>query len=576
MPIFSSYVDAAYVSVNGLISFGDAEAAYAPPSSVPRSGGTGNRPAVVAPLWSDVDTRGGSAVSRVGIVQNNRVYYRLAVKRSAGATAAADSVVLDRATRELRSLFSAGQGSFVAQAAVVATWYDVSPWPAAQANGAAGNTFQAVVVTDGLRTFSLLRYASLGWTEFPYQSASAVFNASAAAVIDPGTASSSIAIGGATGSDASALLQLINGSNVGISGLWAYRIDSVSASSGGCAETASEAPLYASLAPRVGSQFGGNPVYISGPCFTGSTVRCRFGSTIVDGRVISPIMAVCASPFQPYAGPVNVSVSLPSDGGGSGGSTGSSQWLQIGSFTYIRPDSHAIPAVTVRNLGNADSATCGVQGKVLLGLSAFNDTTQLAWYAPANIVDKLKREGRLRWSIEAWELRYGSAICASGGGGSGRRQLSHSLRRLQTSGGRVPSPALVWSSVALNTVNAGSGANGSDVWLTPDLPPDELYLSHRATCSRLTCQRRLLTTTASILCGIEYVLVEKMTRRHWPRPMLKRRLTAASLLSWESAPVGVTMRRAVMACAAQHEASLQHQLLLVPAAACCHVPWMHV
>jgi hypothetical protein len=519
VPAFASVVDAATVSVNGWVALGAAAGLLPPtaPAALPRPPGSAP---VIAPFWADADARGGPAdAPRLGAVVPNRVYYRVATKAPPGASAggvSADSVTLDRATRDVRSLFTASEGAFVARTALVATWYAVAPLPATPA-AVAGNTFQAAVVSDGVRTFALLRYGPMAWAAGPTRAPSgAVVNASGVAVVDAGTGGGlsllfgrpPAAAGGAVAA-AATLAALRNGSNVGTPGLWAYRVDTASPAPGGCDEGLGVLPeaavgdgrrlrrlvappvdgtpsSYASLSPRAGSQLGGTPVYVAGPCYWGPAVRCRFGggtvasdaaaAVVVDGRVLSATMAVCAAPFAARAGAVNVSVAVGSgDDGGSGVTWG--PWVPVGTFTYVRPDSHALPAVTVRNLGAPSTAAAPpgappCAGKLLPGLTGANDTQQLAWYAPADAMDKLKRStggsggGAIRWTVQFWEARFGGgpAVCPGAATGMG------------VGGGRLPSPAPAAPPVVLTTLWPGAPANASPpaaAWLSPDVPPDE-------------------------------------------------------------------------------------------------------
>ena len=506
LPAFSSYFDAAFVSTNGFVSLGALEGhASAPP--LPRAR---EAPGIIAPLWADADTRAGSSASslRPGAVPDNAVYARTAVRSSrTGGTAPGDALVLDTATARVRALFASAEGAFVAQMALVATWYAVAPWPAAVAAASGGgNSFQAVLVTDGVRSYALLAYAALGWAAGPggplllsngsrgwqQPGAPCPLLDSGGGLVGASRMLLPAGCGGAPSSAADLVSGLTRGSNVGAPGQFAFRIDTA-AHSGGCAETSTQADMdaHASLSPRAGSQLGGTLVFLSGPCLPpGAVLTCGFGDVVVPARRAVPGSSIvaCAAPFSPLGGDVNVTLGV-ADAAAGGGITRSF----LGVFTYVRPDSHALPAVTLRSLAPSDtaaaasptarSASCTAppaatappsrsRAQLPPGISAYGDTLQVAWFVPADVVNaEHARSGgaALNFTLELLELKVGDsqpALCP----GPLPPLTSARLPR-----GPLSSAALA-PAVVVTALEPGATVGPAGVWLTPDVPPDDAGL----------------------------------------------------------------------------------------------------
>ena len=65
--------------------------------------------------------------------------------------------------------------------------------------------------------------------------------------------------------------------------------------------------------PNVGTLLGGFPIKVTGPCFKGGVVLCRFNNTVLLGFVASPLLAICVPTMFTRVGVVPLSVSV--DGG---------------------------------------------------------------------------------------------------------------------------------------------------------------------------------------------------------------------------------------------------------------------
>ncbi|XP_033733506.1 uncharacterized protein LOC117322677 [Pecten maximus] len=136
-PFFNSQHDSLYVNTNGAISFQQTLNQFTPapfPLNDHRS--------IVSPFWADVDIRNGGTV-----------WYR--------ETTASD--ILQRATNEIR-LYYPGQLHFHASWVFIATWDNVAFYGASTTGKTKRNTFQAVLITNGRHSFTVLNYAKVTWT----------------------------------------------------------------------------------------------------------------------------------------------------------------------------------------------------------------------------------------------------------------------------------------------------------------------------------------------------------------------------------------------------------------------------
>ncbi len=131
MPVFGNDYSQIYVNTNGALSFGAGVSAFEPASLQNYRGG-----AMLAPFWADIDTTGG------GPNGGNTVYYR-----NAGA---AELPIIGT-----RIASAAGLAHFSPTTAFVATWDRVGAYFQNTTNV---STFQAIVASDGLQTYTLFLY----------------------------------------------------------------------------------------------------------------------------------------------------------------------------------------------------------------------------------------------------------------------------------------------------------------------------------------------------------------------------------------------------------------------------------
>ncbi|NXH16780.1 TECTA protein, partial [Bucco capensis] len=185
-----------YVNNNGVVSFGTGVPEFTPePFPLP-----GHRP-FVAPYWADVDiTLGGD------------VFYRQSQ----------DQKLLAQVAKDLAPAVSSSEPPPKPTWAFVATWDKVSFFGAASDKV---NTFQVVLATDGLTSYVMLNYGDLQWTTGisnqgdPHTGlgglpAQAGFNSG-----------DDIHYYNLPGSRSPDVLNISQGSNVGLPGRWIFRVD---------------------------------------------------------------------------------------------------------------------------------------------------------------------------------------------------------------------------------------------------------------------------------------------------------------------------------------------------------------
>ncbi|KRY01816.1 Uncharacterized protein T4E_594 [Trichinella pseudospiralis] len=171
------------------------------------------------------------------------------------------------------------------------------------------NTFQLVILTDEIRSYTIFNYATLNWTSSTdagslrgrggYQSAIAGFNG-----------------GNGTGFTAmpysarGEIFKLATFSSVSVPGRWMYRVDE-EIIRGGCSNASSG---YLVIAPDRGTMLGGIAVNITGQCLMPrNTVHVLFDELVVICNRLSIHRAQCVLPKFHRVGLVSVKIS--SDGG---------------------------------------------------------------------------------------------------------------------------------------------------------------------------------------------------------------------------------------------------------------------
>ena len=334
MPFFDRESPTVFVNNNGGISFQAGVSSFIP-TRFPLSN---QNTRMIAPFWADVDTRGTAAASSGDIATPNRVYYRITTNASDSAFA--------RVIGDVRTSFPQ-EGAFTPRQLIVVTWYRVGAFSYG-INPL--NTFQLVLATDGRRSFCFYLYAELRWT---YGSASNGVHAQAGFDAGDGTTFAVL-----PGSFTAGVVGLVNSSNIGQPGVWAFRVDSAITSAGCTAGSQGQ------LVPNRGSVFGGQLVTVYGPCLNASApVLCRFGNassaqdgnsgtdvtTIVAGRYLDNSSALCMAPYSRKAGPVPLYIS------NNGGLT----WSAVAMYQYQHPETPGLPPLILTPFDSNSGSTDG-------------------------------------------------------------------------------------------------------------------------------------------------------------------------------------------------------------------------
>ncbi|XP_034295400.1 sushi, nidogen and EGF-like domain-containing protein 1 isoform X1 [Pantherophis guttatus] len=210
-PFFGATHTALYVNNNGIISFLK-EVSQFTPVAFPIS----NDRRVVAAFWADVDNR-----------RSGQVYYRETT----------DQAILERATKDIAKYFPEFP-EFSAQWIFIATWNKVTFFGGNLFSPV--NTFQIVLITDGLLSFTIFNYESITWTTGMHASSggnlAGLGGIAAQAGFNAGDGKRYFNIPGSRTDD---IVDVEMTTNVGIPGRWVFRIDDAQVQVGGCNNTTS-------------------------------------------------------------------------------------------------------------------------------------------------------------------------------------------------------------------------------------------------------------------------------------------------------------------------------------------------
>ncbi|XP_028390868.1 sushi domain-containing protein 2-like [Dendronephthya gigantea] len=282
-PFFKSKYQRLFVNTNGVISFKDSVEEFTP-ITFPKK----NNQPMIAPYWADVDTRNGG-----------EVFYRQSTSVE----------LFQRATNDVKKYFPGQFPSFQASWVFIATWQNVSRFRRSRSiysgfGDPLKNTFQVVLITNGRHSFALFYYEKIEWTTG--DASKSIYGgipAQAGFNFGDGTRYYSV-----RGSQTDLIRQLPTLSNVGVPGMFVFRVDEAEITNGGC-NTAGGL----TLSPRSGLVLGGTIVELSGPCFnvTSDAVVCRFnGKIIAEGNIIDRYKASCVTPPLIDIGRMSVELSL--------------------------------------------------------------------------------------------------------------------------------------------------------------------------------------------------------------------------------------------------------------------------
>jgi len=274
-PFFSKAFDSLYVNTNGLISFDTGVRTFTPIPFPLRN------ITVVSPYWTDIDTRRGGDV-----------YYREILNISS----------LNSLGYEIRRSFSSFY-SFKPTWAFCVTWYQVANYNGTfdlNVSSPINNTFQAIVATNGLYSFTIYNYEKLMW---PNQNITKLVQAG----FNAGDGSTFYAI---NGSFTSNVVSLSNRSNVNTNGKFIFRVDKSNITSGGCSYGG-----YLTVIPKTFVFIGGGNITLRGPCFNpgDDVVQVNFDNTTsVDCLIVDSSSCTCQVPFLDRVGRIKIIMSVDS------------------------------------------------------------------------------------------------------------------------------------------------------------------------------------------------------------------------------------------------------------------------
>ena len=142
-PYFNNNHRQIYLANNGLFSF------LGPiPTFVPVAFPIGNDNRLIAGFWSDIDTR--------GYIQNgNQVFYQIYNDETSTG-------VFSKASQYVREYFP-GERAFNPTMVITGTWYRVGAYPTLTNET---NTFQIVLATDEIRSYTFLLYHQIDFCNF--------------------------------------------------------------------------------------------------------------------------------------------------------------------------------------------------------------------------------------------------------------------------------------------------------------------------------------------------------------------------------------------------------------------------
>ncbi|XP_072049265.1 sushi domain-containing protein 2-like [Amphiura filiformis] len=254
---------------------------------------------IIAPFWANVD------VSEAG-----RVYFRQINDT--------EEDVLKRATEEVRTCFLP-EGDFTPSFGIIITWADVSFFGHSSSTTNPRNTFQLVLASDGRKSFAIFLYDKIEWNAGTESQGSPEYGKSsrgATVGFNVGDRYKSLSHT-RSGNDYNSQSNLPDTSNcpsLEQQGVWFYRIDQTEMDQAGCESNADLA-----IFPSVGSMFGGEKIYLDGPCYDSNVeILCRFKYNNnelqeVSGERIDNEKAYCIP--EPFFLSGELTIEVSTDGG---------------------------------------------------------------------------------------------------------------------------------------------------------------------------------------------------------------------------------------------------------------------
>ncbi|XP_071951618.1 sushi domain-containing protein 2-like [Antedon mediterranea] len=321
-PYFDSNHRSLFVNDNGILSFLKLVKLYEA-DSFPLDD---NR-RLIAPYWADVD------ISRVN---EGHVYFREVTN---------DQELFDRATSEVLRLFGGELGlkRFTTKWLFIATWEKV-PFYVVSGQANRYNTFQTVLITDGVLSFVIFNYGVLewttGWSSYGSSNGLAQGNESVAAQVGF-NAGNGLNFYSVEGSRTNDILKINETSNIDREGRWMFRVDLTDIKPGGCYDNVND---ELSVSPKVVSMLGGDVLYVSGPCYDeAQDINCMIDGVMIPTsfNIDTPFTVTCIMPTTLKVGDMAVSLSV--DGGNT--------YLYTGSVTSVSID-QIPPPITFTSSGD--------------------------------------------------------------------------------------------------------------------------------------------------------------------------------------------------------------------------------
>jgi len=208
-----------------------------------------------------------------------------------------------------------GTETFEPKHVIIATWKNVSFAGGIPTARRTTNTFQAVIVTDEVRTYAIFSYEWMGWTTHT--------EAGGDTTHGEGGVPAFVGFNAGNGTKSYAYLPYSQTTQIrdlpstgmanGFPGRHVFRIDE-KILPGVCIRDLVGSNLPLVFAPENGNMLGGTLVNLTGPCFEpGMRVTCRFNTRDSDGVVLDMNRASCIMPtFTEAEGWVDFEVSLNS------------------------------------------------------------------------------------------------------------------------------------------------------------------------------------------------------------------------------------------------------------------------
>ncbi|XP_062913374.1 alpha-tectorin-like [Mobula hypostoma] len=197
-PFFERFYDSLYVNNNGVISFVVPVSQYTP-TTFPLPDGR----AFIAPFWADVDN-----------TLRGNIYYRESTEEA----------LLQRATADVRK-YSPGL-EFQARWVFVATWDNVTYYGSRSSKV---NSFQAVLITDGLQSFIIFNYGNIEWTTGTASGGNLLTGLGGTPAQAGFNSGDSLSFFTIPGSRTSEIIDIETTSNVDEPGRWVFRTDTFEA-----------------------------------------------------------------------------------------------------------------------------------------------------------------------------------------------------------------------------------------------------------------------------------------------------------------------------------------------------------